>query len=258
MAKCFFTEFQEGASLLTKVEKEDENYNTWEIDHEGHITQIDMRPARKSNRLYAVDREKKRTEKYLELKNSDALEELVIPKKATINGKDYPARFAHGGASDLAAIFLFASDNTDREWYFCRYNAGNGDEYAVGTVHEEKLAIIPRAMGIDPQKEIASIHSHPNEKTGTTEKEFESMGWWIDDDYNERFKRAKGTPRHQGDSERVYSNRNNLPVNQHYYVYLPHTGNIYRVRGWDYPERIRNIKNHNNNPSSLLQGYFIR
>jgi hypothetical protein len=260
MAKWFFTDVQEGAILKVKIEKEDENYNTWEINDEGHITKIDVHERRKSNRLYAVDERKNRTGKYLELKNSDALEELAIEKFFEERGNaaritQKPMRFAIGSPSDLAAIFLFASDNTDREWRFSRYNAGNGDQYAVGTIHETHKAITPSRMGIDPQKEIASIHSHPNEKTGTTEKKFESMGWRIRSDAeNDFLRQPRGSSEAIGDSGLVAANENNLPSNQYLYVYFPHTGMIFRVRGREHPEFIRNIKNHNNDPTRLFWG----
>jgi hypothetical protein len=258
IANGFFTDIQASASHLIKVEKEDENYNGWEINREGHITRQGMHRTHthRTNRLYAVGS----TEKYLELKNSDALEELAIQKTfpvvVDINKVEHePMRFAIGSPSDLVAIFLFASDNTDREWYFCRYNAGNGDQYAVGTIHETHKAITPSQMGIDPQKEIASIHSHPNEKTGQTEKEFISMGWrWRSDEECDRLRIPRGTPERLGDSERVESNRENLPVNKFFYVYIPHSGNIYRVRGFEYPEFIINIQNHNNDPTRLFWG----
>jgi hypothetical protein len=121
--------------------------------------------------------------------------------------------------------------------------------------HRTNEAITPSAMGFAPQYEIAFIHSHPNERTGITIEEFASMGWRMRNDAdNDHLRSHRGTPGLQGDSRIVATNEDNRPSFQYYYTYFPYSGNIYRVRGWEHPEFIRNIRNHNNNPNRLFWG----
>ena len=92
----------------------------------------------------------------------------TVPSGLAKNG------FAHGSPSELASVFLFAADNSKVEWRFSRYNEGNGDRYALGTIHNTGESITPGKMGIPRESEIAIIHSHPG-TFNSKGKVYESM-----------------------------------------------------------------------------------
>ena len=187
--------------------------------------------------LHALDKDGNRTGISLTIKDRSVFDQL-----AGGGGKKGSPSFAHGKPSDLASVFLFAADNSNAEWRFSRYNAGNGDQYAIGTAHDSHLAIDAAQMGFDPKDEIAVIHSHPTEYK-TTQGEYGSMGW-------EGFARIW----ERSDSDNVYRNKHGYRSNANYLTYFPHTGNIYQVRGIYQPALIRNIRNHGNNPNRLFWG----
>jgi len=152
-------------------------------------------------------------------------------------------------------VFLFGADNSNAEWRFSRYNSGNGDQYAIGTVHKGNLAISPKEMGFSDQSEIAFIHSHPSKYTNTTQ-EYGSMGWRILSNVEADFRDVKrGSLGISGYSQNVKDNSIiNYPSNANYLTYFPYTGNIYQVKGAPHPAFIRNIRNHNYNPKTLFWG----
>ena len=254
----------------------------WEIDQEGHICQIvESGKEQDVYRLYLVsavvdrrgqgtpqqrtsmnagDRSRwQRTRKFVEVRNRDILDQLTTQRYATVNHRTIPVRFAHGDARDLAAIFLFASDNTEVEWRLSRYNTGDGDRFAIGTRHHSHAAISTEAMGFDQQDEIAFIHSHPNEKSGRTEEEFSSMGWRPPcEKYNTIFRRQHPeTPTPPDGDSRVVAN-NEFPSSQRLYVYFRHSGNLYWVRGYPPPQLLFNMRNRNNNSTLFLSEVLNR
>lgn len=86
--------------------------------------------------------------------------------------------YAGGDPADLASVLLFGADSSNAEWRFSRYDEGKGDQYAIGTVHNDGLAILPEQMGFSHESEIASIHSHSGSYESVTGpfSEHRSMG----------------------------------------------------------------------------------
>ena len=173
----------------------------------------------------------------------------------TGKASNFAKSFVHGSPSELASVFLFASDNSNAEWRFSRYNAGSGDQYAIGTVHNSSLAISPSQMGFDRASEIAFIHSHPGEYNTIASEHF-TMGWArMSDATADALGRPRGSPTDPaGDSRNVAALSGRYPSYSNSFVYFPHSGNIHHVRGWQQPALIRNIQNHNNNPNRLFWG----
>lgn len=220
--------------------------DVWEMDYSGRVRWIE---ESNQHTMYALDKAGERTGQSLTLQSRDVFDALT---SSGANG----VTFAHGRPSDLASVFLFGADNTNVEWRFSRYNEGNGDKYAVGTRHENDLAINPEQMGFSKADEIAFIHSHPGQYSQMTGRfgEQGSMGWRLATDVEADF---HNSPRGRtvftiGDSENVRSNPTGS--NNYYYTYFPHTGNVYHVRGIQQPAVIRNVKNHNYNPQRLFWG----
>ena len=191
--------------------------------------------------------------------NSIRVDDRSILSQLAATGKnsDYEKSFAKGNPSGLASVFLFAADNSDVEWRFSRYDVGNGNQYAIGTVHDlgngfTQRAINPEEMGFSRESEIAFIHSHPGTYK-TKDDVYYTMGWRILSDVEcDFFNRPRGTAGLKGDSYNVANYTGSSYEN--YYTYFPSSGDIYRVRGAEVPEYIRNIANHKNNPKKLFWG----
>ena len=225
----------------------------WEMDINGKVI---LKDYSDDHIMYALDADGNRTGRSLTLSSGSVFEALATSGKES----GYTKSFATGSPSDLAAVFLFGADNSNVEWRFSRYNEGQGDRYAMGTVHDvgnglTQRAINPEEMGFSREHEIAFIHSHPSSypTMGGQYGEHGSMGWYIPSDAVNDFDRIpRGTPSISGDSRNVYYGTGSSY--QNYYTYFPHSGNIHRVRGLQSPEYIRNIKNHNYNPQRLFWG----
>jgi RHS repeat-associated protein len=220
----------------------------WEMDYDGRIRRI--KESRKHT-LYALDKDGVRTGQSITIKNKSIFDGLT----ATGMESGYAASYVHGNPSELASVFLFGADNSNVEWRFSRYDTGDGDRYAIGTIHEESLAIAPAQMGFAREFEIAFIHSHPG-KYPNMIGEYSSMGWRLLSDVEADF---HGVPRGKavdlmGDSYNVHNNINSYQSNANYLTYFPHSGNVYQVRGSLHPALIRNIKNHSHNPKKLFWG----
>jgi len=219
--------------------------DVWEMDHQGRVKWISQSDE---HTLFALNSDGIRTGNSITVKDRSIFDGL----EATGAENGYKASYVHGNPSELASVFLFGSDNSNVEWVFSRYDVGNGDQYAIGTIHENSVAINPEQMGFSGESEIAFIHSHPsNFATMTGEYgEHGSMGWRIlSDQEADHINKPRGSIALAGDSKNVmngnYSN---------YLTYFRHSGNIYQVRGVQQPAFIRNIKNHNNNPKTLFWG----
>ncbi len=210
--------------------------DVWEINNKGEII---WKERSEMHRLYSLNKDGSRNEtNFVEIKDRSVLDGLTVTGKES----NYTVSFAHGDPTDLASIFLFASDNSNAEWRFSRYNIGNGDQYAVGTAHNSGLAISTKQMGYSLEYEIAFIHSHPTQYK-TTSAELESMGW-----------KSQGQIYKPSDSYNVHSQSDRLRAYKNSYVYFPLTNNIYHVRGSNQPALIRTIKNHRNNGQRLFWG----
>ena len=224
--------------------------DVWEMDHEGKIRWIE---ESKKHTLYALDKDGVRTGNSLTLKKRDVFDALANTFKE--NGFS----FARGSASDLASVFLFASDNSSTEWRFSRYNEGSGDQYALGSQHKPKESITPgqmEKMGHNIANEIAVIHSHPGTFANKDAVNF-SMGWELatpDQVKYLGFRAGEASLNRDTDSGKVAFTSNQYPGYKNSYVYFPGSKDIYHVRGGPEPALIRNIKNHNYNPRRLFWG----
>jgi RHS repeat-associated protein len=210
--------------------------DVWEINSKGEIV---WKEKSEMHRLYSLNRDGSRNEtNFVEINDRSVLDGLT----ATGKESDYTVSYAHGDPTDLASIFLFASDNSNAEWRFSRYNTGNGDQYAVGTAHNSGLAITTKQMGYSLESEIAFIHSHPTQYKATS-AELESMGW-----------KSQGQIYRPSDSFNAHSQSDRFQAYKNSYVYFPHTKNIYHVRGSNQPALIRTLSNHRNNGQRLFWG----
>ena len=199
--------------------------DVWEMDYKGRVKWVS--PSQE-HVMYALDKDGNRTGQSITIKDRTIFDDLAATGKAS----DYTASYTIGNPTELASVFLFGADNSKAEWTFSRFNNGNGDQYAVGTIHKDDLAIRPDHMGYEREDEIAFIHSHPS-PLPQTKAEYGSIGW-----------SQYSAPSYRSDSYNVAHYSERYPVYKNSYVYFPRTGNIYHVRGNPYPAFIRNIKNH--------------
>lgn len=208
------------------------------MNHKGEVRWIS---ESKEHTMYALSKDSNRTGQSITIKDRAIFDGLASTGKAS----DYTASYTGGNPTELAAVFLFGADNSNAEWRFSRYDEGNGDQYAVGTAHDDGLAISPEQMGYARENEIAFIHSHPGDYKAVTEpySEHGSMG-----------SLPGGRIIRPSDSWNVYSNSDLYPSNRNSYVYFPNYGNIHHVRGVRAPALIRNVRNHNNNGRKLFWG----
>lgn len=199
----------------------------WELSTEGRVKWIEIYSE---NILYALNRSGKRTGQYITVSDRSILDML----DGTMLQSNGMQSYATGNPTELASIFLFAAKNSNVEWRFSRFNIGNGDQYAIGTIFDDDKAISPEKMGYARKNEIASIHSHPGvfKRVTGSFSEHGSMGWWSNEEL-------------RGDSWNVAYNSERFPGNKRLYVYFPYSGNIHQVRGKLSPAFIRNINDYN-------------
>ena len=225
--------------------------DVWEMDHQGRTRWIE---ESEKHTMYALNSDGVRTGQSITISDRSIFDNLT----STGSNSGYTASYSGGNPSELASVFLFGADNSNVEWRFSRYNEGNGDQYAVGTAHINDLSPSAAQMGFDYKDEIAFIHSHPGKYSSMTGQygEHGSMGWRAMSAAEANFSsQPKGTLALAGDSRNVYEgNTSDYPSNAYYMTYIPHSGNIYQVRGAQYPAFIRNIKGHNYNPKRLFWG----
>lgn len=160
---------------------------------------------------------------------------------------DYAASYTGGNPTELASVFLFGADNSNAEWRFSRYDVGSGNQYAIGTIHNDGLAINPEQMGFARENEIAFMHSHPGNYSSVEGRlgEHGSMGW----------NQVSNTQAIiSGDSRNVTRYSTQYPSYNNSYVYFPNSGNIHHVRNQMAPALIRNINGHNYNGQRLFWG----
>ena len=128
--------------------------DVWEMDYNGRVKWISQS---EEHTMYALNKDGNRTGQSITIQDRAIFDGLT----ATGEASDYAASFTGGNPTELASVFLFGADNSNAEWRFSRYDEGNGDQYAIGTVHNDGLAISPEQMGFARENEIAFIHSHP-------------------------------------------------------------------------------------------------
>ena len=184
----------------------------YQINSSGNITLVD--DTDEVHQLYFVDQEGNRTGDMINLSNSDALESL---SKLDANGNS-----THQTKSDIDnifKIFKFAADNTNVEWALHR---GQGDEYVLGTSHEDSSVDSYSVICDTENLPIASVHSHP--KVATYAGERYSMGY---DD---------GWVQFGNDHQKTYWGT----VPKYNYVYFPVSRKLYNVERYS-PRYIRTI-----------------
>lgn len=212
--------------------------DVWEMDYNGRVKWISQS---EEHTMYALNKDGNRTGQSITIQDRAIFDGLT----ATGEASDYAASFTGGNPTELASVFLFGADNSNAEWRFSRYDEGNGDQYAIGTVHNDGLAISPEQMGFARENEIAFIHSHPGNYKSVTGpfSEHSSMG-----------SLPGGRIIQPSDSWNVYNNSDRYPGNRNSFVYFPNSSNIYHVRGVQAPALIRNVSNHNYNGRKLFWG----
>ena len=177
------------------------------------------------HRLYLLNEDGSRSDKYITLSNSDAMS--ALQQKDPDNKNEISSYTSGSNINDMFNIFLFAADNTTVEWALHR---GQDNSYTIGTLHDDKNAGNWEDYGI--QKPIASVHSHPG-ITAEHITEIESMGYWYNGTYP------------AGDWENVIKdvNSNGYQTRMNY-VYFPISTRLYHVgyRGAAYIREISNYK----------------
>ena len=97
----------------------------WEIDKQGNVKWVRQS---ETHRLYALDKNNKRTGNYITVNDRSSLDDL------TTDRKDYNGHYSVCNKEDAFKIFKFGADNCDVEWAVAGYNTkGGGREYVVGT-----------------------------------------------------------------------------------------------------------------------------
>ena len=110
--------------------------DVWEMDYNGRVKWISQS---EEHTMYALNKDGNRTGQSITIQDRAIFDGLT----ATGEASDYAASFTGGNPTELASVFLFGADNSNAEWRFSRYDEGNGDQYASGTVHNDVLAISP-------------------------------------------------------------------------------------------------------------------
>ena len=172
----------------------------YQINTSGHIVLIDE--TDKVHQLYLVDQNGNRTGDMINLSNSDALESL---SKLDANGNSVYETTS--GIDNIFKIFKFAADNTNVEWAVHR---GQGDEYLIGTSHNEGEVDKYHILAGKSRDElpVASIHSHPDIPANNYDERYSMRNDWDDTKYEV--------------NTYEYHHRMN-------YVYFPNSKNLYHV-----------------------------
>lgn len=177
--------------------------------------------------VYALDKNGKRTGKSKTFKNKDMLDQLVGEGKVTKATGD------ENSQDEMVKAFLFFADNTDVEWQIDRYKENGDNKYALGNIHNSRLAPSAGDLGHAASPTIAFIHSHPD-TDGSMFDEISSMGYWGDFE--------SGNWKNVLVSGDTY-NKSYLPEfkNTIYQTYFPSSGRLWNVNN-SQPSYMRNIK----------------
>ena len=206
------------------------------LNNYGEIKRLDNTGGDKYDVLYSSDKQNS-----LRVNDTSILPGLASTGYSSKdkNGR-YTLTWAWGNPDDLRSLFLFASHNSSVEWRFSRFDIGFGDQYALGTKHDESHSPNPEQMGFTLESEIAFVHNHPT-PWQTLREEIRSMGW-LD---TGRKDPATGRPLidRQGDTWNIWDDQiNGGPrANTHSYAYFPHSGNLWHIGGMYGVSYIRNI-----------------
>ena len=182
--------------------------DVWHLNQDGKIT---WQEESKEHRLYSVDSEGNRSDDYVTVNDRGILD-------AFTNKSDVASYTTSVNIDDVFKVFKFAADNTNVEWVIHR---GEGDQYTIGTKHDEISAGNWEDYGI--QKPIASVHSHPDVPT-TVEEESRSM--------SHDWKNAKREAKEYGPNARIS------------YIYFSNSHRLYYIepQGYMYINTINNYK----------------
>ncbi|MDR0333792.1 MAG: hypothetical protein LBI15_10050 [Dysgonamonadaceae bacterium] len=202
-----------------------ENYGVyWEIDPNGRITRRDTRQTHKTNRLYAIDKSGRETGKYIDVRDTDILDQLTTDRKNWVHSENLNGRYAVTNVLEVGGIFLFAADNTDVEWGLMGVNTQKGRYYVITTSHDKEKVELERAnrlAGFDVFQIAFDIHSHPS-ATGTKGASGDAIGTNDEND---------------GDMSLIIRRNNRfaeqgIPLPPHY-VYHKHSRTLYEYTPWN-------------------------
>ena len=201
----------------------------WEINKQGKIYWL-----RKSDthRLYALDKNNKRTGDYITVNDRSSLDDL------TIDRKDYDGHYSVCNKEDAFKIFKFGADNCDVEWAVAGYRKTDGGlKYVVGTANENPDVLYTGAVysfhnikGFNKYDLSFEIHSHfgPNATQGASEGFSGTDMGSVISTYNDYV--SKGLPTQMGKG---------FP---RFYVYTANTHILFNYTPWKSSVFIRKIK----------------
>ena len=204
----------------------------WEIDKKGKINWV---RESDEHRLYALDKNNKRTGNYITVNDRSSLDDL------TIDRKDYNGHYSVCNKEDAFKIFKFGADNCDVEWAVAGYRkSGGGREYVVGTANENPDRLYSGGVfAFHTSKRFNKydlsfeIHSHfgSDATQGASSISVGSDMGIIRNTYNDYVSKrlptqmGKGFPR--------------------FYVYTANTHNLFNYTPWKSSVFIRKIKTSN-------------
>lgn len=209
----------------------------WVIKPDGSISLVPDTED-KRDELFAVDKGGNRTGKSIYINDRDIISQLMKSKSVSnshVYGGKSLLSFAVGEESsqnEMLRLFFFAANNTNVEWRIDRYRVENTTKYTLGTLHDTGFSPAAEHMGFSTKSSVAFIHSHPNVKPPTFEKEFDSMGW----DMNKKMA-AKYT-------DVGYKMFGNLLNNTASYVYFPVSQRLWHIEKYSRPSFIKKISSY--------------
>ena len=130
----------------------------WEINKQGEVK---WKKQSDVHTLFALDKNGQRTGESLTLNDRAIFDGLAESGK----NSGYTLSSVTGGENSQDAMlqtFKFTADNTDVEWRADRFREGGGNNYALGTIHNEDYSTSAENLGHSASSVIAFVHSHPN------------------------------------------------------------------------------------------------
>ena len=204
----------------------------WEIDKKGNVNWICKSDE---HRLYALDKNGKRTGNFITVKDKSSLEQLSQSRN------DYDGHYSVCNKEDAFKIFKFGADHCDVEWAVAGYNTkGGGREYVVGTANAnpERLytggvSVFHSSKRFNKYNLSFEIHSHfgPNATQGASSGYRNTDMGIVIDTYNDYVSRGLPTQAGKG-----------FP---RFYVYTANTHILFNYTPWKSSVFIRKIKNSN-------------
>lgn len=124
--------------------------DVWEINNKG---EIEWKEEGGDHRLYTVNKDGKRGEQYITVKDRNILDQLTMDRDG------YKGSYAITKRSEAGDIFTFASNNSAVEWAMARFKNG---EYVITTSHHPtKVENVVSIEGYNEQDLVFKVHSHP-------------------------------------------------------------------------------------------------